>query len=204
MTTKQTFESVLANILADAEAPRGGAVSSKAAPILSKAKKLENLELRQRQREAREARARRAQLKAFRNKDHAEVDIAYNAAEERELRKIATKGVVTLFNALRQHKRRMKNALANAGQSEVRRAQAEKEGREAFMQMLQQRQGKKKDDAESQPAHDDDNDDDNDSINNNDNNNNVDVDVDDEDEDFSSSEDDEQENESEQEFEAED
>eukprot|EP01083_Nonionella_stella_P044238 119170_1 len=72
----------------------------------------------------------------FREKEHVLPDIGKDGAYEKMLLKTATRGVVTLFNAVKKHQKQLETALDESGSSSVKQRQAEKRSKSNFLKML--------------------------------------------------------------------
>ena len=105
--------------------------------LLSKAKLDHDIkELRQEPREERDS-VRRAKKKEIEEKGRVKPDIVKDRTKEKTLSKLATRGVVQLFNAVKEQQKDLKTQLNEAGRSARKRERVyEKIDKEGFLEVL--------------------------------------------------------------------
>eukprot|EP00474_Spongospora_subterranea_P009631 CRZ10089.1 hypothetical protein [Spongospora subterranea] len=130
-TTSSSFGAAIASVLTRKDNVDGSGL------------KLKSQQLRKRTKEIKELRAKRKQrkLKAeLRLKEHvSRTDFVNDGALERLLIKTATRGVVTLFNAVAAHQ---KSSAKTSEKSKVKQAKNEPMSRTSFLEMLKGSQSK--------------------------------------------------------------
>lgn len=124
-------------------------LDTKKDPILSGNKRVQ-LEIKSARNEKIAKREKKLERLVLRTKEHIVPDAATNSKQEKFLHKIATKGVVTLFNAVRKQQEYQREQEEASGSSIAKRSKLEKTAKSHFKGIMDAEKGRNESSEESE------------------------------------------------------